>query len=122
MATVVQELRAKTDAAYANLSRQLQGMEAHLDRAEGPGEWTARQVLCHLLFEPDWNPVDTLRTFSHTNLPVILAGHAGGRVETGRFRTVPSQPMCNLFLDMLQHFGVEGVNRFGDSTGQRIIS
>lgn len=68
---VVQELRAKADAAYANLSRQLQGMDAHLERAEAPGEWTARQVLGHLLFEPGWNPVDTLKTFSHSNLPVI---------------------------------------------------
>jgi DinB superfamily len=68
---VVQALREKTDAAYANLSRQLQGMESHLERADAPGEWTTRQVLCHLLFEPRWNPVDTLKTFSHANLPVI---------------------------------------------------
>ena len=68
---VVQELHAKTDAAYANLSRQLQGMDSHLERADAPGEWTTRQVLCHLLFEPSWNPVDTLKTFSHANLPVI---------------------------------------------------
>jgi hypothetical protein len=68
---VVQELRAKTGTARANLSRQLQGMDSHLERADAPGEWTARQVLCHLLFEPGWNPVDTLKTFSHSNLPVI---------------------------------------------------
>lgn len=68
---VVRELRAKTDAAYANLSRQLRGMDSHLERSDSPGEWTARQVLCHLLFEPGWNPVDTLKTFAHTNLPVI---------------------------------------------------
>jgi hypothetical protein len=68
---IVPELRAKTDAAYANLSRQLQGMDADLERADAPGEWTARQVLCHLLFEPGWNPVDTLKTFAHANLPVI---------------------------------------------------
>jgi hypothetical protein len=67
----VQELRTKANAAYANLSRQLQGMESHLERADAPGEWTARQVLCHLLFEPGWNLVDTLKTFSHANFPVI---------------------------------------------------
>lgn len=38
---------------------------------------------------------------SHTNLPVILAGTAGGRVPSGCFLKVPSQPMCNLYLDML---------------------
>ena len=46
-------------------------MESHLERADAPGEWTTRQVLCHLLFEPGWNPVDTLKTFAHANLPVI---------------------------------------------------
>jgi hypothetical protein len=68
---MVGELRAKTDAAFGNLGRQLRGMEPHLERADAPGEWTTRQVLCHLLFEPGWKPVDTLKTFSHTNLPVM---------------------------------------------------
>jgi hypothetical protein len=67
----VDELRAKTDAAFGNLSRQLRGMEPHLERADAPGQWTTRQVLCHLLFEPGWKPVNTLKTFAHTNLPVI---------------------------------------------------
>lgn len=59
---------------------------------------------------------------SHTDLPVILAGSAGGRIETGRFLKVPSQPMCNLFLDMLDRVGAEGVERLGDSTGRRVLS
>ena len=59
---------------------------------------------------------------SHTNLPVILAGSAGGRIETGRFLKVPSQPMCNLFLDMLDRVGAEGVERLGDSTGRKVLS
>lgn len=59
---------------------------------------------------------------SHTNLPVILAGSAGGRIETGRFLKVPSQPMCNLYLDMLARVGVEGVERIGDSTGRNVLS
>jgi hypothetical protein len=58
---------------------------------------------------------------THTNLPVILAGSAGGRIETGRFLKVPSQPMCNLFLDMLDRVGVEGVERIGDSTGRKVL-
>jgi hypothetical protein len=57
---------------------------------------------------------------SHTNnnLPVILAGggfrHTGHRVfpQTGPTRV----PLCNLYLSLLQRFGVE-VNRFGTSTG-----
>lgn len=58
---------------------------------------------------------------SHTDLPVILAGSAGGRVDTGRFLKVPSQPMCNLFLDMLDRVGVGGVERLGDSTGRKVL-
>ena len=49
MATpTVNELRKKTDAALLHLSGQLQGMEPHMERADAPGEWTTRQVLCHL--------------------------------------------------------------------------
>ncbi len=58
---------------------------------------------------------------SHTNLPVILVGSAGGRIETGRFLKVPSQPMCNLFLDMLDRAGITGVDRIGDSTGRKVL-
>jgi len=56
----VGELRKKTDAAWANLERQLQGMEPHMERSDSPGEWTTRQVLSHLLFEPGWKPVPGL--------------------------------------------------------------
>lgn len=31
---------------WANLGRQLQGMEPHLESPDAPGEWTTRQVLC----------------------------------------------------------------------------
>jgi hypothetical protein len=52
---------------------------------------------------------------SHENLPVILAGHAGGKIKTGRFLKAPSQPMSNLFVSMLNTFGTE-TTQFGDST------
>ena len=67
----VSELRKKTDAAWDNLNRQLQGMEPYMDRADAPGQWTTRQVLSHLLFERGWDPVAVLKTFATTNLPVI---------------------------------------------------
>ena len=69
--TTVNELRTKSDAASANLERQLRGMEPHLDRSEAPGQWTVREVLCHLLFAPDFEPVALLRTFAPTDLPVV---------------------------------------------------
>ena len=64
-------LRTKTEAAWTNLTRQVQGMEPHLDRSDAPGEWTTRQVLCHLLFEPGWSPEATLESFDARSLPVI---------------------------------------------------
>jgi hypothetical protein len=55
---------------------------------------------------------------THTNLPVILAGGGGGLMTPGRFVTVPSMPMCNLYLGMAERLGVKGLERFGDSTGR----
>jgi hypothetical protein len=54
---------------------------------------------------------------THDNLPVILAGAAGGRIETGRHLKVAEAPMSNMFVSMLNHFGVP-VEQFGDSTGR----
>jgi DinB superfamily len=72
------ELRKKSDAAAANLRAQLQGMDPHLDRSDAPGEWTTRQVLCHLLEDPGWDPVAMLKGFATSKLPVveINPGHA----------------------------------------------
>ncbi len=57
---------------------------------------------------------------SHTNnnLPVLLAG---GGFKHGEHKSYPSkgsarQPLCNLYLTMLQRFGLE-VDQFGTSTG-----
>ena len=69
--TIVKELRAKTDAAWANLNRQLQGMEPYMERSDAPGEWTTRQVLSHLLFESDWNAVHVLEKFSNKDFPIV---------------------------------------------------
>ncbi|MFO1064130.1 MAG: DUF1552 domain-containing protein [Pirellulales bacterium] len=54
---------------------------------------------------------------SHDNLPVVLAGRAGGRIESNRYLQAPVQPMSNLFVSMLNHFGVP-TESFGDSTGR----
>lgn len=55
---------------------------------------------------------------SHDNLPVILAGAGGGTLTPGRFVRHGGQPMSNLYLSMLDRLGVDGVTRFGDSTGR----
>jgi len=56
---------------------------------------------------------------SHDNLPVILAGAGGGGLQTGRFHKVDSMPMSNMYVEMLQHMGVQGIDRFGDSDDRR---
>jgi len=66
-----QDLRRRIDAAFENLSRQLQGMDAYMERADAPGEWTTREVLSHLLFEPGFDPPVTLATFSERDYPVV---------------------------------------------------
>ena len=54
---------------------------------------------------------------NNENLPVVLAGGAGGVLDTGRHVAYPLEtPMCNLFVSMLEHSG-SPVDRFGDSTG-----
>jgi len=55
---------------------------------------------------------------SHHDLPVIIAGKAGGTIKTGRHLKLPDQvPMTNLYLSMLDRMGVN-VPRIGDSTGR----
>ena len=81
---VVNELKKKSDEAAANLARQLQDMEPHLDSSDAPGEWTTREVLCHLLDEPDWNPVAELKSFATGNLPLI-------EIETGETHVTPER-------------------------------
>jgi hypothetical protein len=55
---------------------------------------------------------------THSNLPLVLAGGAGGTFTTGRFVKHDSRPMTNLFLSMADRLGVRGLERFGDSTGR----
>jgi hypothetical protein len=55
---------------------------------------------------------------TNNNLPIVFAG---GGYQHGEHRMYPEKglgrvPLCNLYLSMLQRFGVE-VNRFGLSTG-----
>jgi hypothetical protein len=54
----------------------------------------------------------------HDDLPILLAGKAGGTVKTGRHVRLPSEtPLTNLYVSMLDRMGVL-VDGFGDSTGR----
>ena len=52
------------------------------------------------------------------NLPIILAGKAGGSLATGRHLAYEKNtPLCNLYVGMLNRMGAP-VERFADSTGE----
>lgn len=54
---------------------------------------------------------------NNENLPILLAGNGGGRIQTGRHVQYPLEtPVCNLFVSMMDTVGFP-VNYFGDSTG-----
>lgn len=55
---------------------------------------------------------------THSNLPLILAGHGGGTLTPGRYVKHPSKPTANLFLSMADRLGLKDLDSFGDSTGR----
>ena len=52
------------------------------------------------------------------NVPIVVAGKAGGAWETGRhLKYKKNTPLCSLWLSMLEGMGVEGMsNGLGDAT------
>jgi hypothetical protein len=79
---------------------------------EGDG-FVLDNTLCY--FSSDVEDGDT---HSHLNLPILLAGRAGGAVTTGRHVVYPGgPPLSNLLLSMLHIFGVEATSFGQDSTG-----
>jgi hypothetical protein len=55
---------------------------------------------------------------THSNLPVILAGRAGGTLSPGRLVKAGGVPITNLYLSLTDRLGLGDVERFGDSTGR----
>ena len=54
---------------------------------------------------------------THDDLPIIVAGNAGGQFQTGRHLEIPENtPLNNLYLRMLHEAGAP-VSRIGDSSG-----
>ena len=108
---IVTELKKKSDAAAANLARQLQDMEPHLDSSDAPGEWTTRQVLCHLLLDPDSKPVATLKSFATSNLPLIEIEPGNAAVTPERQKMTKAQLLDALEAQRRDIFGyLESLN------------
>jgi hypothetical protein len=62
----------------------------------------------------------SMMTGGHNNdeLPVVVVGRGGGRIETGRalnYRDKPNRQMCRLFLSMMDKMNVRP-STFGDAT------
>lgn len=106
------DLIAKIDRNYvANFARFLEKLSTRHD-ADGTS-LLHNSMIVYACGNGDGN------AHSHTNLPVILAGGGGGALTTGRFHQLPSMPMANMLLEMLEHAGVRGIERFGDSDNRR---
>jgi len=53
----------------------------------------------------------------YSDLPVVVAGRAGGALKTGFYKNYPGTvPLANLWLSLLRAFGGKQP-RFADSTG-----
>ena len=90
---------------YAYLCRKLKGMR------EGESNVLDNSMILFASALRDGN--------SHNphNLPLVLAGKGGGRIDTGRHLVYgEDSPMANLYVSMLDAFGAP-VERFADSTG-----
>lgn len=88
-----------------------------LQRLDGMKDTDGKSVLHNSMIVYGGGIADGNR-HTHENLPIILAGSAGGTLQTGRFTKLPAQPMSNLYLSMVDRMGVQGVERIGDSTGR----
>ncbi len=53
---------------------------------------------------------------THTDLPILLAGRGGGKLQPGRYIDHQATPLTNLYLSMAENMGVHSLQRFGDST------
>jgi hypothetical protein len=68
------------------------------------------------------SPMGDGNLHNHKRVPMLLAGHAGGRLK-GRLhlKTPDGTPTANLYLSMLHKLGLEDQTTFGDSTGDLAI-
>ena len=64
------------------------------------------------------SPMGNSNLHNHKRCPLLLAGHAGGRLKGGlHLKAVDETPMANVMLSMLHTLGLDAMKSFGDSTG-----
>jgi 8-oxo-dGTP pyrophosphatase MutT (NUDIX family) len=92
-------------------------MESCMERSDAPEEWTTRQILCHLLFEPGWRPGPVLFSFAPVDLPVI-------EIKPGQIYLTPERQMMTLrqfenALDRHRQEALAYLETLGDEDLQR---
>jgi hypothetical protein len=64
------------------------------------------------------SPMGNSNLHNHKRCPLLLAGHAGGRLKGGlHLRAADETPMANVMLSLLHTLGLDDMKTFGDSTG-----
>ena len=95
----------------------VQKFAGFLKRLEGMKDLDGRSILYNSMIVYGGGNADG-NIHSHTNLPIVLAGGGGGALSPAAFNRFHSEPACNLFLSLADRMGVQGLDRFGDSTGR----
>jgi hypothetical protein len=106
-----QKVKQLEDADYQQM-RLLKGLLSGLaSKQEDGGRLLDRTMVLYGSNMGDAN------THDNTNLPVLLAGGGFKHGSHLAFNREAHAPLCNLFVSMLQRFGVEAES-FGSSTGR----
>lgn len=96
-----------------NVSQFAYAVEKFASMREGDGTLLDHSMLCYTSGMSNGN------RHSRENLPVVLAGRAGGTLSTGRvvdYAWKKATPLSNLYVEMLTRLGIP-TTKFGDSTG-----
>lgn len=143
-ATRVSTLKLTNDRSWLRfpnlgIDHRVQHELSHSDRGEDSPDWLKVNVFCveqlayiarrlDSIQEGDRTALDnsmllfcsSMMTGSHDadQLPVVIVGRGGGRLETGRvldYLDRPNRRMCGLYLSLMDKFGIRP-DRFGDAT------
>lgn len=88
-----------------------------LDKLKAAKEADGSNLLEHCMLVWGGGIADPDR-HNHDNLPIVVAGGAGGTWKTGRRQVLAQEtPMTNLYLAMLERMGVKA-DKVGDSSGR----
>jgi hypothetical protein len=95
----------------------VQRLAAFLEKMDATKEFDGQSLLHHSMILYGSGNADGNR-HTHSNLPVVVAGSAGGKLKTGRYVKAESTPITNLYLSMADGMGAQGIEKHGDSTGR----